>query len=90
MTGGAVAETFPSCDQHIQWVALGSIGWSQEVGATYGANNTPVAGGMPGFAEPLTEDEIAAVVLYERVTFGGLEAAATEADCFPATEAAAN
>ena len=36
----------------------------------------------------LTAEEIAAVVLFERVTFGGLDAAEAEADCFGGEEGA--
>jgi hypothetical protein len=36
----------------------------------------------------LTAEEIAAVVLFERVTFGGLDPAAAEADCFGEEEGA--
>ena len=36
----------------------------------------------------LTPEEIAAVVLFERVTFGGLDAEEAEADCFGGNEAA--
>ena len=35
---------------------------------------------MPGFGT-LTETELRAVVLYERVAFGGEDLAAAEADC---------
>jgi len=80
MAGGAILETFPegSCSAHIEWVDLGSSGWPD---ATYGANDRPVAGGMPGFAGQLTDEEIAQVSLYERVQFGGLDVPAEEAAC---------
>ncbi len=72
MASGAVVVTFPSCGSHVDWVALGSDGWPD---ATYGATNKAVGGSgaaMPGFGEPvLTAEELAAVVLYERVQFGG-------------------
>ncbi|MEE8477539.1 MAG: c-type cytochrome [Gemmatimonadales bacterium] len=91
LASGAVTETFPTCDDHIEWVALGTTGWGQERGPTYGANNKTVGGFglMPGFAGGLTPQEIAAVVFYERVTFGGLDAAAAETDCFASFEAIA-
>ena len=91
LASGAVTATFPTCDDHIDWVALGTTGWSQERGPTYGANNKAVGGFgiMPGFAPSLTSQELAAVVLYERVTFGGLDAAEAEADCFASSEATA-
>lgn len=80
MSGGAVLVAFPedTCVDHIKWVALGSTGWPE---STYGANGKPVAGGMPGFETSLLEEEIAQVVLYERVAFGGLEVEAAEASC---------
>jgi hypothetical protein len=80
MAGGAVLVAFPetACESQIEWIALGSADWPD---ATYGANNTPVAGGMPGFEGQLTELEIAQVTLYERVEFGGLDVEAAEAAC---------
>ncbi len=36
---------------------------------------------MPPFGEALTEEELAAVVLYERVAFGEEELAEAESDC---------
>lgn len=80
MTGGAVLATFPedACVTHIEWVALGSVGWPE---ATYGANGKAVAGGMPGFEASLTPQELAQVTLYERVAFGGEDLATAEAGC---------
>lgn len=77
LAGGSVLETFPedACQSHIEWVTLGSAGFT-----TYGAQNKPVAGGMPGFGS-LTETELAQVVLYERVEFGLEDEQAAEADC---------
>ena len=88
LAAGAVTATFPACDDHIQWVTLGTTGWSQEIGSTYGATNKPVGGGgvMPGYGDALTPEEIVAVVLFERVTFGGSDAAETEADCLESLE----
>jgi mono/diheme cytochrome c family protein len=80
MAGGAVLEAFPesACDSQIEWITLGSADWPD---AAYGANDTPVAGGMPGFEEQLTELEIAQVALYERVEFGGLNVETAETAC---------
>lgn len=80
LAGGAVAVTFGACDAHIQWVALATAGWPD---ATYGDTAKPVGGGgnMPGFEGILTETELAAVTLYERVQFGELALADAEADC---------
>ncbi|NIS28544.1 MAG: hypothetical protein GWO04_00630 [Actinobacteria bacterium] len=36
---------------------------------------------MPGFEGTLTDEELAAVALYERVAFGGQALADAEADC---------
>ena len=83
LTGGSVLATFPAgqCAPHVQWVSLGSLGWQAEVGSTYGAPEKPVAGGMPSFDASLDEEEIARVVLYERVAFGEQALADAEADC---------
>jgi mono/diheme cytochrome c family protein len=80
MAGGAVLAAFPesACAPQIEWIALGSNDWPD---ATYGANDTPVAGGMPGFDGQLTELEIAQVTLFERVEFGGLDVETAEAEC---------
>jgi mono/diheme cytochrome c family protein len=75
LAGGSVLETFPSCESHIEWVTLGSAGFT-----TYGAQNKPVAGGMPAFGS-LDETELAQVVLYERVEHGLADEEAAEADC---------
>jgi mono/diheme cytochrome c family protein len=70
-TGGAIYETFPEFVQHLQWVRLGSAGWQEQVGPTYGANDKPVNGGMPGFGEDqLTDADLVYVVLHERLLGG--------------------
>ncbi len=80
LAGGVVLETFPqgACDLHQEWVTLGSAGW---LPTTYGAQDKPVQGGMPPAGVTLTEEEIARVVLYERVALGGADEATAEADC---------
>lgn len=82
LAGGAVLSSFPSgqCTSHVEWVALGSANWPDP---TYGALAKPVGGfgQMPGFEGTLTEEEIAAVVLYERVAFGGEPLPEAETDC---------
>ena len=79
--GGAVLATFPtgSCSDHIEWIRLGTAGWPDD---TYGATNKPVGGGgnMPAFPN-LTDEQLAAVALYERVQFGGEALEVAEADC---------
>lgn len=71
-TGGAIYETFPTFEQHFQWVRLGSTGWQEEVGDTYGANEQPVSGGMPGFGEDTVSDaDMLYIVMHERTGLGG-------------------
>ncbi|MFP5320633.1 MAG: c-type cytochrome [Acidimicrobiia bacterium] len=70
-TGGAIYETFPDWITHFEWVRLGSAGWLDERGQTYGANEKPVQGGMPGFTEDqLTDYELIYVILHERLLGG--------------------
>lgn len=66
-----VLSTWPSCDDQMEWIALGSEGWKKAHGPTYGANNTEITGPMPAHADTLSEKEIAAVAAYERVEYGG-------------------
>ena len=82
LSGGAVVSTFSACSDHQTWVALGTAGWSAEIGATYGDTNKPTGGfgNMPGFGS-LTEEQIATVALYERVVFGGANADDALVDC---------
>jgi len=69
-----VLEVFPDYRDHMMWVRLGSTGWPAD---TYGATDKPVNGGMPPH-DALTDAELAQVVLYERVAFGGLEEGSEE------------
>lgn len=82
LSGGAVVATFSSCEDHRTWIALGTSGWSSEIGSTYGDLNKPTGGFgvMPGFGS-LTEEEIQSVALFERVVFGGADADAALTDC---------
>lgn len=57
---GVTLRRFPSAEQHAQFVADGS-----EHGVGYGVNGQG-SGRMPGFGSTLTEDQIDAVVEYER------------------------
>ena len=66
-----VLETWPDYRDQMMWVRLGSIGW-EEFSDTYGATDKPIAGGMPAHAA-LDDQDLALVVLYERVQFGELE-----------------
>ena len=79
--GGALYTTFPTCADHTKWIQLGSAGWQAEVGPTYGAEETVSIGGMPGFQGKLTEDELYAVVVFERVVFGGGDTEEVLRDC---------
>ena len=66
-TGGAIYETFPSFVTHFEWVRLGSAGWLEQRGETYGATDKPVGGGMPGFGEEqLSDADLLYIVLHER------------------------
>jgi mono/diheme cytochrome c family protein len=81
-TGGGLLSTFPegSCSDQLEWISLATGGWPE---ATYGATAKPVGGSgtMPGFAAALSAQEIAAVAIYERVSFGGQDLDAALADC---------
>jgi len=82
LSGGSVVATFGSCADHTTWVTLGTAGWTAEIGATYGDNNTPTGGfgNMPGFGS-LTEEQLQSVALFERVVFGGADAEEALVDC---------
>ncbi len=82
-TGGEVLATFPvgQCLDHVLWVGLGTNQWPEP---TYGAPGKPVGGSgavMPGFEGDLSPEELAAVVLYERVAFGGQPVSDAEVEC---------
>ena len=78
---GELYKTFPSCKDHIKWIQLGSSGWQSEVGAEYGAEGKISIGGMPAFQGKLSDEEIKAVVAFERVVFGGKETEEVLLDC---------
>ncbi len=80
LADGAVLETWPEWQDHVEWVTLGSAGWPE---STYGSQGKPVQGGMPGQEGSLTEEEILLVVRYEREMLGGGE---PEPDLVAATE----
>ena len=77
----AVTVTWPDCGDQTRWITLGSEGWRNEVGDTYGASNKPLLGGMPGHGDSLTPAEIAAVAVFERITYGGAEQEETLLAC---------
>ena len=76
-----VVTTFGSCVDHIEWVTLGSDGFRGEGRSTYGDTGKPIAGGMPPFGPTLSEEQLAAVVAFERVRFGAADPAETLTDC---------
>lgn len=65
-----VLETFPSCDDHVRWITLGSQRWVDEVGPSYGTQGKPVGGAMPSHEDTLSETELRQIAMYERVRFG--------------------
>lgn len=67
MSGGEAVKTFPEEADHEEWIRTGSGPFR---GQPYGAEDREggqriATGGMPGFSN-LSDEEIAAVVLYER------------------------
>ena len=79
----AVLSTFSSCPDHIEWVTLATGGFQEAGIATYGDLAATVGGGgfMPGFATSNTAEEIAAVVAFERIRFGGADPDETLIEC---------
>jgi mono/diheme cytochrome c family protein len=77
----SVVEDFPSCAEHVEWVTLGSAGWLDAHGDTYGATDKPVTGGMPAFGATLSAAEIAAVAAWERHRHAGAELETVLEDC---------
>ncbi len=65
-----VAEVFTKPASQVAWVALGSAGFQAAGLDKYGdADITkPIGGGMPGWADSLSADELMDVVLHERTT----------------------
>jgi len=55
--------SFPEEQDQIDWVKGGS---QPKIGQSYNARGRVAAGGMPGFGGQLSDEEIEAVVLYER------------------------
>jgi cytochrome c553 len=73
-----VVTTFGSCEDHVEWVLLGSPGFAAQ--GTYGDTNKPVNGGMPAHAS-LTDEQLRSVAAFERVRFGGANPEETLVDC---------
>ncbi|MDE0230751.1 MAG: cytochrome c [bacterium] len=78
-----VLATFSSCPDHIEWVTLATGGFQEAGIDTYGDLAATVGGGgfMPGFATSNTAEEIAAVVAFERIRFGGADPDQTLIEC---------
>lgn len=90
---GSVLSTFAMCTDHIEWVSLGTTGFQSAGRSTYGDIAKPVGGGgqMPSFVDTLSAEEIAKVVFYERVVFGGQDIEEAVFDCgFAEPEGAEN
>jgi mono/diheme cytochrome c family protein len=66
-----VLDVWPDFRDHMMWVRLGDEGW-KTYSDTYGATEKPVNTGMPPHGS-LSDQQLAEVVLYERVTFGEME-----------------
>lgn len=67
-----VAEDFAAPADMVTWIALGSAGY-QAAGIEEYAPGKPVNGGMPGWIDSLTAEELMSVVLHERTEYGGEE-----------------
>jgi len=76
-----VLETWPTCEQHQEWIALGSERWKDEHGLTYGATDKAITKVMPEHEGRLSAREIAAVAAFERVEYGGGDTDVVLADC---------
>jgi len=71
LANGAVLKQWPKLQDHLDWVRTGG---STHIGETIGGVVVTAANAMPGFGGALTPAQIADVVCYERVTFGGAPA----------------
>ncbi|MFO7547562.1 MAG: c-type cytochrome [Acidimicrobiia bacterium] len=80
---GGVTLTFSACTDNIEWVGLGTAGFQAAGRTAYGDLNKPVGGGgnMPGFQATLSPEQIASVVAYTRVRFGGADDTAELEGC---------
>jgi hypothetical protein len=65
-------EDFAEPADMVTWIALGSAGY-QAAGIEEYAPGKPVNGGMPGWMDSLTAEELMSVVLHERSAYGGEE-----------------
>jgi hypothetical protein len=83
-----VLTTFGSCTDHIEWVRLGTQGFQAAGRTTYGDTDKTVggAGTMPSHTS-LSAEQLASVVIFERIRFGGEDPAAALVDCGVGPEA---
>lgn len=82
-TLATVLSAFSSCPDHIEWVTLATGGFQDAGRDTYGdlAKTVGSEGFMPGFATSNTPEEIASVVAFERIRFGGADPDQTLIEC---------
>jgi len=84
-SGGEVLETFPLIEDQLRYVFYGTEGFNAENVGIYGDPDreggprlTGESGVMPAFGGQLAEEEIIAVVCYERYTLGGADPSSEE------------
>ena len=82
---GGTLTTFGACEDHIEWVTLGSAGFLDSGRTSYGDSNKTVNGGMPSFGGSLSAEQLASVATFERVRFGGADPEQALTDCGLAT-----
>jgi hypothetical protein len=76
-----VLEVWPDYRDHMMWVRLGNGGWYEASGErVYGATAKAANGGLMPAHPSLSDQELAEVVLYERVQFGEMEETGEEYD----------
>jgi mono/diheme cytochrome c family protein len=74
-----VLDVWPDYRDHMMWVRIGNAGWYTASGEeVYGATDKAGNGGSMPAHPSLTDQELAEVVLYERVQFGEMEEAGEE------------
>ncbi len=74
LNGGEVLKQWPVLQDHINWVHTGG---ATHIGQTIGGVVVTPSNAMPAFGGTLSDAQIADVVCYERVTFGGAPANST-------------
>ena len=88
LSNGEVVKTFPNIEDHLEFVRNGS---APIQGQPYGdpdregGQRVAETGGMPAW-DTLSEEELRAVILHERVTLGGEQLTPEEMDAFMAGE----